>query len=105
METAFLRCAHHRSVSASQPHNLTTLKPHNLTNLTNLTNMKVYSKRELAMLYFPGVTPKAATNRLAGWIKRSEELSRQLAEAGYKPANKLFTVRQLKIIFAYLGEP
>ncbi|MBO5426998.1 MAG: DUF4248 domain-containing protein [Prevotella sp.] len=67
--------------------------------------MKVYSKRELAMLYFPKATPKVATNRLARWINRSEELCQLLAEAGYRPANKLFTVRQLRILFAYLGEP
>lgn len=67
--------------------------------------MKVYSKRELAMLYFPGSNPRTATNRLARWIKRSDELRRRLAEAGYLPANRLLTVRQLRILFEHLGEP
>ena len=57
------------------------------------------------MLYFPKVSPKVATNKLARWIRCSDELSRLLAEAGYKPANKFFTVRQLRIIYAFLGEP
>lgn len=67
--------------------------------------MKIFTKRELAMLYFPKVSPKVATNKLARWIRRSDELSHLLAEAGYKPANKFFTVRQLRIIYAFLGEP
>ena len=67
--------------------------------------MTIYTKRELAMLYFPKVSPKVATNKLARWIRRSDELSRLLTEAGYKPANKFFTVRQLRIIYAFLGEP
>ena len=67
--------------------------------------MKIYTKRELAMLYFPKLPPKTATNKLARWIRNSEELSRLLAEAGYNPANKFFTVRQLRIIYDFLGEP
>lgn len=67
--------------------------------------MNVYTKRELAMRYFPGANPRTATNRLARWIKRSEELCRLLKEAGYRPANRLLTVRQLQLIYSYLGEP
>lgn len=67
--------------------------------------MKVYTKRELAMLYFPKAVPKTATNRLARWINRSDELRRRLEEAGYSPKNKLYTVRQIRIIFDILGEP
>ena len=67
--------------------------------------MKVYTKRELAMLYFPNSSPKVATNHLAAWIRRTTDLRRQLSEAGYKPSAKMFTVRQLTIIYNFLGEP
>jgi len=67
--------------------------------------MKVYTKRELAQLYFPGYNPRTATNRLARWIRRSDELCRRLCEAGYRPANRLLTVRQLRILYEHLGEP
>ena len=66
--------------------------------------MKIYTKRELAMLYFPNLTPKSATNKLARWINNSEVLNRRLAAAGYQSANKYFTVRQLKILYEFFGE-
>lgn len=57
------------------------------------------------MLYFPKLPAKTATNKPARWIRRSGELSRLLAGAGYNPANKFFTVRQLRIIYDFPGEP
>ena len=67
--------------------------------------MKIYTKRELAMLYFPNCSPKAATNNLARWINRTFELRQLLTDAGYKPANRYFTVRQIELIYRFFGEP
>lgn len=67
--------------------------------------MKVYTKKELAMLYFPTLTPKAAINKLTRWINRNDDLRQQLDDVGYKPKNKYFTVRQLLIIYDFFGEP
>ena len=67
--------------------------------------MKLYTKQELALLYFPNAKPHAATNMLADWIRRCTELRQQLALTGYRPKQRTFTMKQLKLIYEYLGEP
>jgi len=63
------------------------------------------SKRELALHYAPDLTPHGATNRLLDWLKRDEPTMQRLYEAGYRPKQKFFTSRQIRIIFEFLGEP
>ena len=84
--------------------------------------IRPYSKSELARAYAPEITPQAALNRLAAWIKLNRplrealdqtgyyiKLNRPLREAldqtGYYPRQRLFTARQVALIFEYLGEP
>lgn len=64
----------------------------------------LYTK-ELAALYFANSTPKAATTHLKRWIDRNESLKNELAETGYKEGQRVFTPRQVELIFRYLGEP
>ena len=66
--------------------------------------MKLYTKQELALLYFPNAKPHAATNMLAEWIRRCTELRQQLALTGYRPKQRTFTMKQLTLIYEYLGE-
>ena len=63
------------------------------------------SKTEMARLYGPGLKDGSALNRLADWMRRSPGLMDDLLETGYKPRQRLFTVRQVEIIFHYLGKP
>ncbi len=63
------------------------------------------SKRELALYYAPDLTPHSATNRLLDWLKHDDHTMHRLYEAGYRPKQKFFTRRQIRIIFDYLGEP
>ena len=67
--------------------------------------IKPYSKKELALAYLPDICPESAVNRLMCWIKLNRELSEQLRETGYSRWQKIFTVRQVALIFQYLGEP
>jgi hypothetical protein len=64
-----------------------------------------YSKNELAQAYAPDIAPASARNRLAHWIRHNSALHRALLEAGYHPAQQIFTPLQVEIIFRYLGEP
>ena len=64
----------------------------------------LYTK-ELAALYFANSTPKAATTHLKRWIRRNEPLKNELAETGYKEGQRVFTPRQVELIFRHLGEP
>ncbi|MCD7924366.1 MAG: DUF4248 domain-containing protein [Bacteroides sp.] len=62
-------------------------------------------KNELALLYFPESTPKVATRHLMRWINGCQPLMEELKLAGYDPMQKLFTVRQVILIYHHLGNP
>lgn len=67
--------------------------------------LRPYSKSELAQAYAPDITVHAAVNRLMAWIKLNEPLYEALKQHGYVDNRRLFTVRQVELIFEYLGEP
>lgn len=62
-------------------------------------------KSELALLYFPHSNPKAATRRLMRWINLCSQLVESLRTTGYRTSQKVFTSRQVTLIFEYLGAP
>ncbi len=65
-----------------------------------------YSKKELALLYFPHSTdPHVAVNHLISWIKRCKQLYEELEGMGYIKTSKYFSPREVKTIVRYLGEP
>ena len=66
---------------------------------------RAMGKGELAMLYAPDLKMGSALNRLAHWMRRSPQLMRDLADADYRPQQRLLTVRQVEIIFRHLGQP
>lgn len=73
--------------------------------LENEWAVKPYYKRELAQAYAPDISPVAALNRLAQWIKLNTLLCEALRETGYKPRQQVFTSRQVALIFKYIGRP
>ena len=73
--------------------------------MENEFKIKQYTKKELALMYFPESSPRSAVNHLRAWIKLCTPLWNLLCEAGYKPSSKSFTPRQVKDIIEYLGEP
>jgi hypothetical protein len=56
-------------------------------------------------MYFPGVSEATATRHLMRWIRKREDLYRELQELGYKERDHLFTGKQVECIFYYLSEP
>lgn len=64
-----------------------------------------YSKRELAMLYAPNLSGKSAVNRLVKWISINKPLSDELQKVGYRKTQRVFTCKQVELIFDFLGEP
>ena len=64
-----------------------------------------YSKSQLANAYAPNVGQRAALNRLSSWIRLNHELTAALAATGYVQTQRIFTSRQVALIFHYLGEP
>ncbi len=65
----------------------------------------LYTKKELALMYFPDSSPRTATKHLSRWIKHCPELQRQLLATGYKETSHCFTARQTELIEHYLGSP
>ena len=68
-------------------------------------SIKPYTKKELALLYFPATDPHVAVNRLMTWVKRCPELHHALVEQGYKKNVKWLSTREVEMIVRWLGEP
>ena len=67
--------------------------------------IRPYYKIELAQAYAPDISPGAALNRLALWIKTNSRLTEELRKTDYRVTQRMFTSRQVALIFEYLGEP
>ena len=61
--------------------------------------------KELATMYFVNCSPRSATTQLRRWIKRNQSLKNELTETGYKEGQRVFTPRQVELVFRHLGEP
>ena len=68
-------------------------------------NIRTYSKKELALLYFPDSNPDAAVKHLMNWVKRCTSLMLELRSRHYVPTSKSFTSHQVAAIVEFLGEP
>lgn len=67
--------------------------------------IRAYTKKELALCYFPEVEPHAAVNRLRTWIERSQPLRAELEGLGYQKNAKWLDARLVEVIVRYLGDP
>ena len=62
--------------------------------------IRVYGKSELAMLYFPHMSPEGALKALKRWIKINPRLSKMKLNKG-----KYYTPNQVKKMVCEWGEP
>ena len=67
--------------------------------------IRAYTKKELALMYFPDSSPRTAVSHLMSWIRRCTLLWQQLQAMGYEANCKTLTPRQVKTIVEQLGEP
>ena len=67
--------------------------------------LRTMSFKELAMMYFPHVTTKSASNRLRSWIQHSPELQSALEAAGRFPQQRLMSPRQVELVLEAFGVP
>ena len=70
-----------------------------------MIEVRNYDKAELAMLYFPKATEKAALARLSRWIKRIPALFAAIYGPQQRKRLHYFTRHQVELIFEYLDEP
>lgn len=66
---------------------------------------RVYSKMEIAALYFGDITPKSASRRLGQVMNNDDELMKDLYVTGYKLSQRYFTPRQVELLVIHLGDP
>ena len=66
---------------------------------------KSYTKKELACMYSPSITPRCAIRIFTKWIKINKELLQLLPATGYHPRTRTFTPRQVQIITSILDIP
>ena len=71
----------------------------------NNSSIRAYSKKELALRFFPHSTPRAAVNHLMAMIRRCDMLWDELQSMGYYNNRKTFTPREVKAIVDWLGAP
>ena len=72
----------------------------------NTYSQRMYSKQELALLYFPDATDKSVARRhLMSWIQQCVPLWAQILKLGYQKGSQFFSPRMVDCIFEYLGEP
>lgn len=67
--------------------------------------IRSYTKKELALTYFPASAPHVAVTRLVRWINRCKPLHAALLDQGYQKTSKWLSPREVKLITEYLGEP
>lgn len=67
--------------------------------------IRTYTKKELALMYFPESYPRTAVNHLMAWIHLCTPLWNELLDMGYRKTSKVFSPKQVKTIVEYLGEP
>ena len=68
-------------------------------------NIRPYTKKELALAYAPELSVQGARNRLHQWLHFNKQLMSDLYAANYQDSQRVFTSRQVQIIFDHLGEP
>ena len=68
-------------------------------------NIRAYTKKELALLYFPDSIPHTAVNRLMTLIRSNDMLWDELQSMGYRNKSKTFTPRQVAAIVDWIGAP
>jgi hypothetical protein len=73
--------------------------------MNNKFCIRAYTKKELALMYFPDSSPRTAVSHLMSWIRCCTTLWDQLQETGYETTCKTFTPRQVRAIVEQLGEP
>ena len=84
---------------------LSTAKPQTTTTNMEHTEIKRYTKKELALLYFPNSSPETARRHLIRWIMRNSKLMEELYAANYNLYDQYLTKEQVEIIFRYIGPP
>lgn len=77
-----------------------------MTKTDNKEAPNSYYHTDIALLYFPdALDKKSAGRKLSNWIKKDYMLKEKLALVGYVAKQRIFTPKQVQILYDFLGEP
>ena len=79
--------------------------PHRGGGRERVLRVSPMTKKELALAYAPELSVQGARNRLHQWLHFNKQLMSDLYAANYQDSQRVFTSRQVQIIFEHLGEP
>ena len=71
----------------------------------NEFEIRLYTKGELAMLYFPEHSKENAARNLRRWIHQCKGLVEELEKYGYGQSRRFYSKPEVATIVEYLGEP
>ncbi|MCM0275910.1 DUF4248 domain-containing protein [Bacteroides fragilis] len=77
---------------------------HQITTSKHIEN-RAYGIKELAVLYFPNISPASASKRLKQWICESPELLTQLNTTNYHLYQRIISPLQTSMVIAAFGSP
>ena len=67
--------------------------------------IRAYQKGQLAQMYYPWCDYRPALRRFAQDLARAHQLREDLRKTGWLPSCRVFTPKQVQLIFEALGEP
>lgn len=70
-----------------------------------ISQFRTYSVKEIAIMYYPLLTPNSATRNLSRLIHGDVEFATKLKEYGYHKGIRTLTPAMVCIIASYLGTP
>ncbi len=73
--------------------------------MENEFKIRTYGRTELALMYNPSITPKAALRKLNRWIALVPNLDKRLKSMGFTPGCRSYTPAEVSAIIDVLGEP
>ena len=79
--------------------------PHRGGGRERVLRVSPMSKKQLALAYAPELSESGAYKRLHQWLHFNKQLMSDLYAANYQDSQRVFTGKQVAIIFQYLGEP
>ena len=77
-----------------------------ITKTKTMLKIKRYTKKELALRYFPWASqPKVAQNHLRSWIRRCPELQEAMKGVRQLRTRYEYNEEEVALIVHYIGEP
>lgn len=66
---------------------------------------RMYSHKELAVMYYPNIQPRSASAQFGRWMRKNEDLMSELVKAGFYVGQRVYSPRQIEVLIVHIGIP